>query len=99
MRILFWICRVGLSIGLIVSCANLAYNIDGYNDDVYLADSAPQATQLSGEYILNALNDLAYVLADAVFFIVFELIVISYYIKRRTVNPKEKNETILSNSN
>lgn len=99
MRILFWIVRILLSIGLIISCARFGSNIDSYESDVYLADSAPQATQLSGEYILKAISELSPVIADVTFFIIFELIVISYYLRKRTAvsevtsNIKKSNDT------
>lgn len=83
LNILFWIIRIVMSFGIIFKVTDLAMVYNKYDSDSYLFNSAPQASQLSGEYILIGLADLSYILAGGIFFIAFELIVISYYSRKR----------------
>lgn len=82
MKALFWIIRILLSIGLIIKGSTLASVYSDYTTDSYLAESAPQATQLSNEFILIAFEHLSYILTGGVLYIAFELIVISYYLRK-----------------
>jgi hypothetical protein len=81
LNFLVWMTRVVGGI-IIVDFAYKAYKVvDEYNSNLDLAESAVQASQLSGEQLLVAASSIGVIIAVAVIMVVMELIHLSYTIK------------------
>ena len=68
-----WIARIILFVAMAKLGYELFHLYDGYDGDVFMAESAVQATQLSNEYLLKAFKYLPGMIAAAVLYIGIEI--------------------------
>lgn len=94
MNILFWIIRIILLFGLVIRVIDMYDLSRQYEDDVYLAESAAQATQLSNEYILMGIGMFSFIFVCAIFLIVLEMGASRY---KRRKNHNELMNTLTIN--
>ena len=94
MKRLFWIIRITFSIGLIISFVSMISTIKSYHLSLQKTAPPELGIRFSNEYILYTLGDIASLLLISVFFIVFELIVISYHLKNKEEDTDFSNNTL-----